>query len=79
MFRCARSAPGYISHQSTSVIYVVQADPTVVGGTPEEGGNLFKSSLSIVSCGGDVLKNGEKRAAAGVHSLNIAKRDKLLP
>jgi hypothetical protein len=27
----------------------------------------------------DVLKAGEKRVAAGVHGLNIAKRDKLSP
>jgi hypothetical protein len=48
-------------------------------GSLYEGGDLFKCSLSIVSCGGDVLKAGEKHVAAGVHGPNIAKRDKLFP
>jgi hypothetical protein len=40
---------------------------------------LFKCSLSIVSCDGDVLKAGGKHVAAGIPGPNIAKRDKLLP
>ena len=61
------------------MINVVQADPSVAGRFPQEGGDLFKRSLSIVCCGGDVLKAGEKRVAAGVHGPNIANRGKLFP
>jgi hypothetical protein len=79
MFGCARSAPGYISYQSSCMINVVQADSSVAGRPLQEGNDLFKCSLSIVSCGGDVLKTGEKQIAASVHGPNIAKRDKLFP
>jgi hypothetical protein len=61
------------------MINVVEADPSIVGRSLQKGGNLFKGSLSIVDCGGDVLKAGEKYVAAGVHGSNIAKRDKLFP
>ena len=79
MIRRARSTPGYVSHQSSCMINVVQTDPSVIGGTPQEGGDLFKCSLSIVSSGGDALKAGEKRVADGVRGPNIAKQGKLLP
>ncbi len=45
----------------------------------KQGGDLFECSLSIVSCGGDVLKAGEKRVVASVHGPNIAKQGKLFP
>jgi len=45
----------------------------------KESGDLFECSLSIVSCGGDVLEAGEERAAAGVRGPNMAKQGKLLP
>ena len=61
------------------MINVVQTDPSVAGRSPQEGRDLFKCSLSIVSCGGDVLKAGEERVAAVVHGPNIANRGKLFP
>ena len=71
---CTRSAPGYVSCQSSCGIYVVEADPPVVGGTAYEDSDFLQCSLSILRCGNDAFEIREERVAAGIHGFNIAKR-----
>ena len=40
------------------MIYIVQTDPAVVGGTPYECGGFLEGGLAIVSCHSDLLEMG---------------------
>jgi len=74
MFGLPGATPRHVAHQAGRVVYVIQADPAVVGGTPYEGDNLVKRCLAIASCHHNVLEMREKVVAGSVHLLKIAKR-----